>query len=420
MSDSLFDNILHGLLRAAKKTHIKPSILNTLKQPDRVLRAKLRIALDNGKTGVFDAYRVQHNNLRGPYKGGIRFHPNVDLEEVKGLALGMTLKCAVVGIPMGGGKGGIGVDPKQLSQNELERLSRAWVRAFFEHLGQDTDVPAPDVGSTSRVMAWMVDEYSRLEKASAWGAFTGKPVELGGSQGREEATALGGVFVLEEFLKQKTIRNPQSEIRQSSLMVAVQGMGNVGGIAAQLLQERGHTIVAMSDSKGAWSNPKGLAVRRLLSLKRDGKKMPKYNLTNAELLELPVDVLIPAALESQLTKENAKRVKAKLILELANGPTTPEADAILERRRIPVIPDILANSGGVAVSYLEWVQNRMGYYWEKPEVHEKLRKLMTQALQAVLKEKKTSRVLLRHAAYAVALKRLQEAAILRGMIKLGP
>ena len=407
---SLFENMLRGLRAASKGQKVYRNIVQMASVPEHILRAKLTVKMDNGESAAFDAYRVQHNSLRGPYKGGIRFHPGVDIEEVKGLALGMTLKCAVAGIPMGGGKGGVAIDPKKYSNAELERASRAWVRAFFKHIGPEKDVPAPDVGTTAQTMAWMVDEYSRMAGYNAWATFTGKPVELWGSQGREEATALGGIFVLEEFLKLSTISH---KLRATPLRIAVQGMGNVGGITSRLLHERGHKVVAMSDSKGAWYSEQGLTVLSLLTAKAGGKRMPKYTHTNAELLELPVDVLIPAALENQITRRNASRIKAHMVLELANGPTSPEADTILKRRGVKVIPDILANAGGVVVSYLEWVQNRMGYYWVKEEVHAKLHGLITIAAREVFAMAQQKKITLRMAALQVALERLEATRLLR-------
>ena len=411
---NLFENILRGLRAASSGQKAYANIVRTLSVPEHMLRAKLNIKTDGGKTAIFDAYRVQHNSLRGPYKGGIRFHPDVDIEEVNGLALGMTLKCAIAGIPMGGGKGGVSIDPKKYSSAELERISRAWVRAFFAHIGPEKDVPAPDVGTSAQTMAWMTDEYSRMAGYNAWAAFTGKPIAIWGSQGREEATALGGVFVLEEFLHLKAI---SYKLKAKKLRIAVQGMGNVGGIASRLLHDRGHTIVAISDSKGAWHDENGLDIPALLSARARGKRIPKYTHTNAQLLELRVDVLIPAALENQITHRNASRINARVILELANGPTSPEADAILKKRGIKVIPDILANAGGVVVSYLEWVQNRMGYYWSKEEVNGKLHGIITSAASEVFTLGKKEKITLRTAALRVALERLESALHLRGSLR---
>lgn len=408
-TSSLFGEILGGLQGVAGKDPNFGDTIAMLKKPKRILQSRLRIKLDNGRPAVFSAFRVQHNDLRGPFKGGIRFHPHVDLEEVKGLALGMTLKCAVVGIPMGGGKGGVGVDAKKLSFAEKERLARAWVKAFFKHIGQEKDVPAPDVGTDAQTMAWMTDEYSRLIGFNSWGTFTGKPLDLHGSEGRQAATGRGGVFVLETYVK----RLSPARAGKKSRTVAVQGMGNVGGTVALLLRERGYTVVALSDSRGGWYDKRGLDVEALVKAKDSGFKMPKQTVSNAELLELPVDVLIPAALEGQITKDNAARIGASLILELANGPTTKEADGILQRRHIPVIPDILANSGGVAVSYLEWVQNRTGLYWDEEEVNRRLETLMRTATLNVLKQMDAASTL-RQAASCLALDRLTRARMLRG------
>ena len=381
----------------------------------KVLKGELEVA---GKK--FIAFRSQHNNARGPYKGGIRFHPNVSEAEVKALSMWMTWKCAAVGIPYGGAKGGVIVDPKKLSRAELEALSRAYTRLTAKIIGEKIDVPAPDVNTDGQIMAWMLDEYEKIIGYQAPGTFTGKPIALGGSLGREEATGMGGVHVLKLL-----IRNLKFEINNTT--VAIQGFGNVGYWFARLAQEAGFKIVALSDSRGAITSKAGLDVIKVMAHKKKTGKLAGFpgttEITNEDLLTLPVDVLVPAALEQVITGANANQVQAKIIIEMANGPVTPEADAILAQRGVISVPDTLANAGGVTVSYFEWAQNLQGYYWKKAVVFERLEEIMTEAYEGIGRQwqlmlkspssKGSFKVGMRMAAYAVAVKRVVEAMMLR-------
>ncbi|MBU3965369.1 Glu/Leu/Phe/Val dehydrogenase, partial [Patescibacteria group bacterium] len=372
------------------------------------------------------------NDARGPFKGGIRYSPHVSMDEVEALAMWMTWKTAVVGIPYGGAKGGIIVDSKKLSKGELERLSRGYVRAIYKFIGPDIDVPAPDMYTTPEIMAWMANEYSRIVGENTPASFTGKPVEVGGSLGRSDSTSLGGVYVLEEALKKLSASCGKKG--KSHITVAIQGMGNVGANAAKILYKDDYNILAVSDSRGAivkkcqMSNVKcqkldseigKLNIDEVLEFKKKTGSVGGFpgtkKITNEELLTLPVDVLIPAAMENQITAQNAKNIKAKIVLELANGPTTPEADKILDKKGILVIPDILANAGGVLVSYFEWAQNRMGYYWDEAEVNEKLKKQMVKSFAEIWNYKEKYKVDMRTAANVLALERVVRAMKLRGV-----
>ena len=388
MKNDPFLNAQKQIDNVAKYLSLDQKILTRIKQPDRVLKADLKVKMDNGKTRIFKAFRSQHNNSRGPYKGGIRYHANVSESEVKALSTWMTWKCATVGIPFGGAKGGIIVDPKTLSQGELERLSRAYMRAFYKHFGAWKDVPAPDVNTGGAEMAWMLDEYETLVGHQEPGMITGKPLELGGSQGRTEATGLGGLYVLEQ-LRQTW----KGRILPKNTTIAVQGVGNVGYWFIEFAKKAGYQVVAWSNSKGG---------------EYKGKKI-----TNEELLELPVDVLVPAALENQITKDNAAKIKAKYIIEMANGPVTPEADEILHKRGTVSLPDVLCNAGGVTVSYFEWCQNNAGYYWTKTEVFAKLKAIMDRAFKDVWQIYTSKRVNPRLAAYILAVDRVVKALRLR-------
>jgi glutamate dehydrogenase/leucine dehydrogenase len=408
-----YQNAVKQLRQVAELLGLDEKTIISLAQPDRVIRKEIRVGEKK-----FVAFRVQHNQARGPYKGGIRFHPGVTEDEVKALSMWMTWKCAVVGIPFGGAKGGVVVDPKELSSSELEQLSRGYVREFFEYLGPQRDVPAPDVNTDSQVMAWMRDEYEKMAGHQEPGVVTGKPVELQGSRGRTEATGLGGFYVLEQLIKKSEIRNPKSEIT-----IAVQGLGNVGYWLAKFASEAGYKVIAVSDSKGGVitegteNNQRALNIDKVMEYKEKTGSVVglpgTQTLSNEELLELPVDVVVPAALENVVTEENAGRIKAKVILEMANGPVTPEADEILRQRGVIVVPDVLANSGGVTVSYFEWAQNLQGYYWEKAEVVEKLAKIMDKAFDAVWKMAGDKKVDLRMGAYMVAVGRVVRAMQLR-------
>jgi len=422
-----FESYLTRLRHAGKTLALSKAQLKELEKPNKIIERKIKITRDNGKKQILHAYRVQFNNARGPYKGGIRFHPGANLDEVKALAAAMAIKCAVVNIPLGGGKGGVQLNPKEYSRKEIESISRAFARAMADFIGVDKDIPAPDVYTNAEIMGYMLDEYEKIKGHSEPGMITGKPLALGGSLGRDTATAQGGVYVLLDMLK-------ASGIKTKGLRVAVQGFGNAGFHAARILHTLGFTIVGLSDSRGAIFREDGLDPMHVQKAKHehdtitgiycqggvcDDKKMKKEGArvgTNEELLEVDCDILIPAALDNQLTKENAPRVKAKLIMELANGPTTPEADAIFEKRGIKVIPDVLANSGGVAVSYFEWIQNRQGYYWTESEVFEKLKPLMDSASQAVWRMAKEKNVSLRDAAFLLGVARIAEALRARGVV----
>ncbi len=407
-----FDIALQQLEKAAKVMNLDKEALEILRAPQQILEVSLPVRMDNGKVKIFKGFRVHYNNARGPVKGGIRFHPQETLSTVKALSAWMTWKTAVVDIPMGGSKGGIICNPKELSLGELERLSRAYVRAIADFIGPEIDVPAPDVYTTPQIMAWMMDEYETIVRRSAPGVITGKPLTLGGSQGRGDATAKGGMYVLKVGAKKKGID-------LSKATVAVQGFGNAGQFAMTLVKEHfGSKVVAISDTKGGIYSEKGLDFDAVLKHKQktgtvQGLEGTK-NITNEELLELGVDVLIPAAIENQITSKNADKIKAKIILELANGPTTPEADEILFKRGVLDLPDFLANAGGVTTSYFEWVQNIGGYYWTREEVYEKLDKKMTTAAEDVLATADKYKVNPRTGAYIISVKRVADAMKARG------
>jgi glutamate dehydrogenase len=373
--------------------------------PERTVEVALPLRRDSGETGIFFGYRVQHNNLRGPYKGGLRFHQNVSMDEVKALALWMTIKCAVIDIPMGGGKGGIAVDPKQLSTAELERLTRLFTRRIADVIGPLKDVPAPDVNTNPQVMAWIKDEYSQLVGRPAPAVVTGKALSDGGSEGRNEATALGGLYALLAYLRSRG-KTPDG------MTAAVQGYGNAGRIAARLLTEQGCRVVAVSDSQGGCYFPAGFPdlaeVERIKDVTGTIKGAIGQEIGSDDVLTLPVDIVVPAALEDSLTGPIAENVKASIVLELANGPTTLEADAILRRKGVVVLPDVLANAGGVAVSYFEWYQNLHEERWTVEAVHDRLREKMDAAMARVLCTCESYHPSLRQAAYVVALERLQE------------
>jgi glutamate dehydrogenase/leucine dehydrogenase len=398
-----FESYLERLEKAGAILQLSEAEKTRLRTPDRVLEKDISITRDDGSTETMHAYRVQFNNARGPYKGGIRFHPAADLNEVKSLAAAMAIKCAVVDIPLGGGKGGVQFDPKSHSKKEIEQVARAFVRVFAEHLGRDKDVPAPDVYTTSEIMAWMVDEYEKVTGAKDLAMITGKPLDRGGILGRDTATAQGGVYSMEYMTKALGMTG--------KLRVAVQGFGNAGATMAKLLHAAGHTIVAVSDSKGGIIgdvlDPLTLEKTKEVtgSLSAPGAR----TISNAELLEVDCDVLVPAALDNQLTADNAPRVKAKLIVELANGPTTPEADAIFAERGITVIPDVLANAGGVTVSYFEWLQNREERAWTAEEVQQKLKPIMTAATEAVWKKSQELSAPMRDAAFVLGVERIAKA-----------
>ena len=406
------ESMMERFSEAAKILGLDESTYNALKSPEKAVIVSIPVTMDDGKVQVFQGYRVVHSSKLGPSKGGIRYSLGVNLDEVKALAAWMTWKCAVVGIPYGGGKGGITCDPRTMSEGELERLTRGFTLAMRDVFGPEKDIPAPDMGTNPQTMAWIMDEYSKLTGLSSPAVVTGKPLVLGGSLGRVEATGRG-VMVSARSAMAKLKMNP------STSTCAVQGFGNVGSISAKLLEMQGVKIVAISDISGAYYNKKGINIEEAIkytekhkSLKgfKDGKKI-----SNDKLLELDVDILVPAALEDQITEENAARIKAKLIVEGANGPTAANADKILEENNIMVVPDILANAGGVSVSYFEWVQNRLGYFWTEERVNRRADRIMKQAFDNVYKASKKHKCSLRTAAYIVAIAKVADTSKLRGI-----
>ncbi len=401
-----FKNAMNQLSVAAKKAGINS--YDVLKNPKRVVQVSFPVKMSDGSTKFLQGYRVQYNDARGPFKGGIRFHPDVDLEEVKALSFWMVIKNAVVGVPFGGGKGGVTVNPKDLSKRDLEAVSRSFIKAMHEFLGPDKDVPAPDVYTTPEIMGWMLDEYEKIKGHKAPGVITGKPLELGGSHARSYSTALGGVFVLEEAVS----------IFDIGKRVVIQGFGNAGMHVARLLDERGYKIIGVSDSKTGIHFEEGFDVKKLVIHKKETGSLEGFEqgvpVSNKELLELDTDVLIPSALGDQITINNADKIKAKLVAELANGPTTSEAEEVLNKKGVVVIPDVLFNAGGVVVSYFEWVQNLSGLYWEEERVLIELEKKMKLALDEVVAESKNKALSLREAAFVLAVERIIEAERLRG------
>jgi glutamate dehydrogenase (NAD(P)+) len=398
--------------RAADRLQLDDGLRAILSTPKRELTVSVPVKMDDGVYRVFTGHRVQHNLARGPAKGGIRYHPDVTLDEVRALASWMTWKCACLDLPYGGGKGGVVVDPRVMSQGELERLTRRYASEILPIIGPEQDIPAPDVYTNSQTMAWIMDTVSMTRGATTLGVVTGKPVGLGGSVGRDRATARGVQFVLREACRDRKMKLAGSK-------VAIQGFGNAGGTLATLLDEEGATIVAVSDSSGGLYDPKGLDVKALHACKRKGGSFKALKagkpITNKQLLELPVDILAPSALENQITGANAARVKAKIIAEAANGPTTPLADDILFKRGRTVIPDILANAGGVTVSYFEWVQDFSAFFWDEDQVDKGLERAMVRAYRKVAEIAKKHRCSLRDAAYVLAVGRVAEATRLRGI-----
>lgn len=396
------------LVSAASRLTLSAALLERLQKPDRIIEVSIPVSMDDGRQEVFQGYRVQHNNLAGPYKGGLRYHPQVDMDEVKALAFWMTMKNALIGVPFGGGKGGISVDPKKLSDGEIERLTRGFARELAPYIGPNVDVPAPDVNTTPKIMHWIRQEYATIVGSDMPAVVTGKPVEHGGSLGRTEATGLGGFYALDEYLK-------KTGTRRSGMSVAMQGFGNVGSYLAGYLQEDGYRIAALSDSKGGVFLEEGSLDLDAVQKHKDGggsiRDMGVGRAVSAQdVLTLPVDIVIPAALENAITEANADAICASIVLELANGPTTREADDILQKKSVTVIPDILANAGGVAVSYFEWYQNMHGEVWTKEDVFKKLEALMRPAVDAVLETAASYDVSIREAAYMLALTRLSERA----------
>ena len=398
--------------RALEKLGYPEEVYELLKEPLRMLTVKIPVRMDDGSTKIFTGYRAQHNDAVGPTKGGIRFHPDITEIEVKALSIWMSLKCGIVDLPYGGGKGGIVCEPREMSFRELEGLSRGYVRAISQIVGPTKDIPAPDVFTNSQIMAWMMDEYSRMDEFNSPGFITGKPIVLGGSHGRESATAKGVTICIHEAVKKKGI-----EIKGAK--VVVQGFGNAGSYLSKFMHEEGAKVIGISDAYGALYDPKGLDIDYLLD-RRDSfgtvTKLFNQTISNKELLELECDILVPAAIENQITEENAGNIRAKIIVEAANGPTTLEATKILTDRGVLLVPDLLASAGGVTVSYFEWVQNNQGYYWSEEEVAEKLEKVMIKAFNHIYETAHNRHVDMRLAAYMVGVRKMAEASRFRGWV----
>ncbi|WP_440969983.1 Glu/Leu/Phe/Val family dehydrogenase [Peribacillus frigoritolerans] len=409
---SLLDSTQVVIKEALDKLGYSEEVFELLKEPLRMLTVRIPIKMDDNSTKIFTGYRAQHNDAVGPTKGGIRFHPEVDEEEVKALSMWMSLKCGIVNLPYGGGKGGIICDPRQMSIGELERLSRGYVRAISQIVGPTKDIPAPDVYTNSQIMAWMMDEYSRIREHDSPGFITGKPLVLGGSHGREKATAQGVTICIEEAAKRKGI-----ELKGARIIV--QGFGNAGSFLAKFMHDAGAKVIGISDAYGAIYKPEGLDIDYLLD-KRDSfgtvTTLFDHTITNQELLEQDCDILVPAAISNQITKENAHLIKAQIVVEAANGPTTLEATKILTERNVLLVPDVLASSGGVTVSYFEWVQNNQGYYWEDEEVQTKLKALLVNSFNQIYEMSETRKVDMRLAAYMVGVRKMAEASIFRGWV----
>jgi glutamate dehydrogenase (NAD(P)+) len=419
MSDETnpFKNAQKQLDTAAEVMGLDRNAHAILREPEREIHVHIPVRMDSGQTKVLEGFRVQYNDARGPFKGGIRFHPKENIDTVRALAAWMTWKCSLANIPFGGGKGGIVFDPKSVSEREMEAISRGYIRAIGKFIGPEVDIPAPDVYTTPQIMAWMADEYQKLVGHNAPGVVTGKPLEVGGSEGRFDSTALGGMYVLREAAKYKKIDLKKARI-------AIQGFGNAGRYALELSKSMfGSKVVAISDSSGGVYDPNGLDIEKLERYKDSGKELKNYavgeKVGNEKLLELDVDVLIPAAIENQITKDNAGKIKAKILLELANGPVTPEADPILFENGVFVLPDFLVNSGGVIGSYFEWVQNLYNYYWTREEVYGKLDKIISKSFKDTIDTQnaykaKGKSIDPRTAAYIIAIDTVSKARKLRG------
>lgn len=416
----IFADALSVLEGAAAYADIDAEAVEKLKHPRMIVEAAIPVRMDDGTLRIFQGYRVQHDNTRGPAKGGIRYHPQASMDEVKALAFWMTCKCAVMGIPYGGAKGGITVNPKELSRLELERLSRGYVQKFADFIGPDVDIPAPDVYTNPMIMGWMMDEYSTIQRKHSPAVITGKPVELGGSLGRDDATGRGAYYCIKE-LEARLGWNPPD------IRVGVQGFGNAGQAVARLLHADGYRIVAISDSQGGVYREEGFDVPSLIKIKEETREVravycsgtlcetvEAVQVTNEELLELDLELLIPAALENQITEDNAPRIKAQVIVEVANGPVTSTASQMLHEQGVLVVPDILANAGGVTVSYFEWTQNKAGFYWTLEEVHQRLHAIMAREFDHVYRRMKEKDIPMRIAAYAHALSRIGGAIAAKG------
>jgi glutamate dehydrogenase len=410
------DNVLKStqsvIADALDKLGYSSEVFELLKEPIRMLTVRIPVKMDDGSTTIFTGYRAQHNDAVGPTKGGVRFHPNVSETEVKALSIWMSLKAGIVDLPYGGGKGGIICDPRTMSFRELERLSRGYVRAISQLVGPTKDIPAPDVFTNSQIMAWMMDEYSRIREFDSPGFITGKPLVLGGSHGRETATAKGVTICIREAAAKRGIQ-------LEGARVVVQGFGNAGSFLAKFMHDAGAKVIAISDAYGGLHDPEGLDIDYLLE-RRDSfgtvTKLFKDTITNQELLELDCDILVPAAIENQITEKNANQIKATIVVEAANGPTTLEATRILSERGVLLVPDVLASAGGVTVSYFEWVQNNQGYYWTEEEVEEKLEKVMVKSFDTVYTTAMNRKVNMRLAAYMVGVRKMAEASRFRGWI----
>ncbi|MGE7930820.1 Glu/Leu/Phe/Val family dehydrogenase [Lysinibacillus xylanilyticus] len=409
---NLFTSTQEVIQEALNRLGYDEAMYELLKEPLRMLQVRIPVKMDDGTTKVFTGYRAQHNDAVGPTKGGVRFHPAVSEEEVKALSMWMTLKCGIVDLPYGGGKGGVICDPRQMSMDEIEKLSRGYVRAVSQIVGPTKDIPAPDVFTNAQIMAWMMDEYSRMDEFNSPGFITGKPLVLGGSQGRDRATAQGVTIVIQEAAKKRGI-----EIKGAR--VVIQGFGNAGSFLAKFMHDLGAKVIGISDAYGALHDPEGLDIDYLLD-RRDSfgtvTTLFENSISNKELLELDCDILVPAAIENQITADNAHNVKANIVVEAANGPTTSEATRILTDRGILLVPDVLASAGGVTVSYFEWVQNNQGYYWTEEEVEERLYKKMVDAFENVYTTATTRNINMRLAAYMVGVRRSAEASRFRGWV----
>lgn len=407
-----FESMMSRFDHAAQLLQLDPDLYKVLRVPNREITTYIPVFMDDGHIEVFTGYRVQHNFARGPAKGGIRYAPDVTLDEVRALAAWMTWKCAVVNIPFGGAKGGIICDPSQMSQSELERMTRRYTAELIDFIGPERDVPAPDMNTNEQTMAWIMDTYSMHARHTVTAVVTGKPIDLAGSRGRREATGRGLLIVIDEAVKKLAMKPEETR-------VVVQGSGNVGGIAATLMHEKGYKIVAISDIHGGIHNPKGLDISRVMAHLAKHRTLEKYPeadpVSNHELLELDCEVLLPAATENQITSNNASRIKCKILAEGANGPTTAAADDVLERNGVFVIPDILANAGGVTCSYFEWVQDRMGYFWKEDVVNERLQDIMVASFHDVSKYAETHGVNNRIAAYMLAIDRVAYITRVRGI-----
>ena len=403
---------LRQLAHVAGILGLDDSIHGILQKPKRELTVHFPVNMEAGGTRMFTGYRVQHNTSRGPAKGGLRFHPDTDIDEVRALAMWMTWKCAIVNIPFGGAKGGVVCDPKTLTRAELEDLTRRYTTEISLIIGPQSDIPAPDMGTNGQIMAWMMDTYSMHAGHTVPAVVTGKPVSIGGSEGRIDATGLGVVLITEEVLRKKNWQT-------AGATVAVQGFGNVGGAAARLFHARGAHVVAVSDVSGGITNPRGLDIPALVTYVAQNGSVAGFPdsepVTNAEILETVCDVLVPAALQGQITAENAGRIRAKMVVEGANGPTTPDGDAILQDRGILLVPDVLANAGGVTVSYFEWVQDIQSFFWSEDEVNERLGRILKRSFAEVWAASETHNVDLRTAAYIVGVARVAEATLTRGI-----